>query len=138
MPGARESPMPPVSVSVVIAPISTHYLTRARPSFGEAPEIDDIPRALDTVLQPVEGVEAAGENPCVIAVAIEQVQCVSQIGRLKELEGRHDVSDYSHRSILAEFAIFNLQFENRLPHVHMGQCSNQSANRKSQIENTPS
>src|SRR6185503_4279817 len=68
--------------------------------FRNTAQIDDVAGPLDAVLQPVEAVETAGEDPCVGAVAIEQVQRVRRGGGLKQLEGRHHVSYYRHRFLL--------------------------------------
>src|SRR5205085_7124122 len=64
--------------------------------FVDATEIDDVARALDAVLQPVEAVETAGEDPCIAAVATEQRQRVRGGRRLQQLERGHYVSNYRH------------------------------------------
>src|SRR5262245_40348021 len=62
----------------------------------DAAKIHHVTGALNAILQPVEAVETAGEDPCVGAIAIEQVQRIPRGRRLKQLEGGHYISDYSH------------------------------------------
>ena len=59
-------------------------------------QIDDDARALDAILQPVEGIQSARHHPGVRAVAIQQRQRVADARRLKELECRHDVVNHGH------------------------------------------
>src|SRR6185503_8971599 len=94
---------------------STVALANA-PQLRHAAEIDDVAWALDAVLQPVEAVETAGEDPCVAAVPIEQVQRVRGGRGLKELERGHYVSYYGHWALRSnsEFKMQNAKCKRRL------------------------
>ena len=66
------------------------------PELVHAPEIDHRRRALDTVLEPVEGVESSGEHPALVAVFLHEAHRVVDARRLKELERRDHVTHDSH------------------------------------------
>src|ERR1700733_74603 len=63
---------------------------------GNLAEIDHHLGALDAIFQPVESVQAAGHHPGVRTVLVQQTQRVVNSGRLKELEGRHDIAYDRH------------------------------------------
>jgi hypothetical protein len=75
----------------------------------DATEIDDDLAALVAVLEPVEAVEAAGEDPRIPVVLLEQRNGVVNRCRLKELEDGHYVVDDSHGygSINSKFKMQN-------------------------------
>src|SRR5439155_1917915 len=64
--------------------------------FSDALEIDQCLRALDAILQPVEAVETAGEDPRFRSVAAEQRLRVFDRRGLIQLERRHHVANYGH------------------------------------------
>jgi hypothetical protein len=66
--------------------------------FRDAAEIHNIARTLDAILQPVEAVEAACEDPSVGAIAVEQAQGVRRGRGLKQFEGWHYISNNRHNS----------------------------------------
>ena len=53
---------------------------------------------LDAVLEPVEGIQAAGQDPGLVPVLVEQIQRGVDRGRLVEVERRNHVPDRSHLS----------------------------------------
>src|SRR6266545_7702599 len=61
-----------------------------------ATEIDDYLAALVAILEPVEGVQTAGEHPRILLVLLEQRDGVIDGRRLKQLEDGHYVVDYCH------------------------------------------
>ena len=88
-----------MSVSVVIAPISRPPLASLIAAQRlDAAQIDDHPRTPDAVLEPVEGVHAAGHQPGVGPVAIEQAEHIVHARRLEELECRDYVVNHTHGS----------------------------------------
>jgi hypothetical protein len=96
-------------VSVVIAPISMPSLV------GRTPRSSSIPLRstttfglLDAVLQPVEAIEASGHHPSVGCRVVEQLLSVVNGTRLKQIESRHDVSYYSHGSLLLHLVRSNV------------------------------
>jgi hypothetical protein len=66
---------------------------------GDPAEIDQRRGTLDAVLQPVEAVEAARQDPRAGAVAVEQRQRRLDRGRLQQLERRHHITDHCHRDL---------------------------------------
>src|SRR5439155_9596327 len=61
-------------------------------------QVDDHLRLLEPILQPVHAVEAARQHPRVGTVPIEQPDRIIHAGWLIQLEDRHYVSDYRHKT----------------------------------------
>ena len=75
---------------------AVHFLDA--PQLGHLAQIDDDAGPLGPVLEPVERIEAARHHPGIGPVAIQQAQGVGHRRRLKQLEGRHHVSNDCHIS----------------------------------------
>src|SRR6185436_7076589 len=63
-----------------------------------ATEIDHRLRLSHPVLEPVEAVESASQNPGVRPLLFQKLPCVGQRSWLQQQECRHDVVDDSHDS----------------------------------------
>ena len=72
--------------------------------FLDAAQIHDDFGLLDAVLEPIEAVEPAGQHPGVLSILFEKLLRVGGRCGLKQLEGRHNVSNYSHCDFLIEFS----------------------------------
>src|SRR6185503_19058758 len=83
----------------------------------DAAEIDDHFAALVAVLEPVKGVEAAGEYPRILLVLLEQRDGVVDGRRLKQLEHRHYIVDDGHWISLRSNSKFKIQSANTLGFV---------------------
>src|SRR5207245_1930495 len=55
---------------------------------------------LDAILQPIEGVQAAGHHPSIFTVLAEQPHRVVDRRRLKEFERRHHIAYHGHICVL--------------------------------------
>src|SRR5687767_11939318 len=62
----------------------------------DSAQVDDDAGTFDAVFEPVEAVEATGQDPGARAVSIEQLECCVDRRRLEQLEGGHDVTNHCH------------------------------------------
>ena len=72
-------------------------------------QVDDDARALDAILQPVEGIHSTGHHPRIRAVPIEERDRVSRALRLEELERGHHVVNHSHDVLISIEAVASWQ-----------------------------
>src|SRR5271154_1854270 len=66
--------------------------------FADSTQVDHNLRLLDSILQPVEAVEASSQHPCVGAVLFEKLLRVGDGSRLKQFESGHYISYDGHNS----------------------------------------